>query len=396
MRFLRLCVALFSLLLFDRVDSQSVPDLQTPPQSVVIDVPALAVLGNNAVFRNVTTPFNPTKLNPPFFQIWNESFLDILGSNPSVRVIAERDDFAFAHEAPIYDPIEDQVFFASNDGGPLGMSNLTQNNQYSRISLKNIPPGTQNVTFTAVPITPPVQMVNGGTPLGSNLVLIGSGRGNLPPSVVLVNPRPPFNATTILDNVHGRQFNSLNDAKIHPKSGAIFFTDVIYGFVNHFRPPPLLPNQVYRLDPVTREVRVVADGFDKCNGIAFSPDGSVAYVTDTGASTLGPSFNSTEPATVYAFDVDPTSQRFLNRRLFAWVDTGIPDGIQVDTNGNVYTSCGDGVQVFNPDGVLLGKIFIDTVTSNHIFAGPGRMVILAETKVFLVEFAASSSLIELQ
>lgn len=70
-------------------------------------------------------------------------------------------------------------------------------------------------------------MVNGGTPLGSNLLLIGSGRGNLPPSLVLVNPRPPFNATTIMDNVHGRQFNSLNDAKIHPKSGAIFFTDVM-------------------------------------------------------------------------------------------------------------------------------------------------------------------------
>lgn len=74
---------------------------------------------------------------------------------------------------------------------------------------------------------------------------------------------------------------------------------------------------MYRLDPVTREVRVVTDGFDKCNGIAFSPDGTVAYVyvklpqyasavskyqitysTDTGASTLGPSFNSTEPATM--------------------------------------------------------------------------------------------------
>lgn len=50
------------------------------------------------MFRNITTPFNPTNLNPPFFQIWNESFLDILGPNPSVRIIAERDDFAFAHE----------------------------------------------------------------------------------------------------------------------------------------------------------------------------------------------------------------------------------------------------------------------------------------------------------
>ena len=47
----------------------------------------------------------------------------------------------------------------------------------------------------------------------------------------------------------------------------------------------------------------------------------------------------------YAFDVDPESQTFLNRRVFAYVDTGIPDGIQIDKNGNVYAGCGDGVQV---------------------------------------------------
>ena len=47
----------------------------------------------------------------------------------------------------------------------------------------------------------------------------------------------------------------------------------------------------------------------------------------------------------YAFDVDPKSQAFMNRRVFAYVDSGIPDGIQVDTDGNVYSGCGDGVQV---------------------------------------------------
>ena len=47
----------------------------------------------------------------------------------------------------------------------------------------------------------------------------------------------------------------------------------------------------------------------------------------------------------YAYDVDPDSQVFMNRRVFAYADTGIPDGVQVDTNGNVYSGCGDGVQV---------------------------------------------------
>jgi gluconolactonase len=69
-------------------------------------------------------------------------------------------------------------------------------------------------------------MTNGGTgPFHSNLVLATSGRGPLPSSVVLVNPRPPFNATVLVDNFFGRQFNALDDVKIHPKSGGIFITD---------------------------------------------------------------------------------------------------------------------------------------------------------------------------
>jgi len=70
-------------------------------------------------------------------------------------------------------------------------------------------------------------MVNGGTPYEDSLLFVTSGRGDSPPGLSLVNPKPPFNSTTILDNMHGRQFNSLNDAKVHPKSGAVFFTDVM-------------------------------------------------------------------------------------------------------------------------------------------------------------------------
>ena len=50
----------------------------------------------------------------------------------------------------------------------------------------------------------------------------------------------------------------------------------------------------------------------------------------------------------YAYDVHPHTQVFMNRRVFAYVDTGFPDGLQVDTDGNVYSSCGDGVQVRPP------------------------------------------------
>jgi len=194
-----------------------------------------------------------------------------------------------------------------------------------------------------------------------------------------------------LDNFFGRQFNSLNDIKIHP-SGKLFFTDVVYGWLNHFRPEPLMPNQVYRLDPETGAVRVVATDFDKCNGIAFTGDGKTAYIADTGASGGFLGNNQTEPATIYAFDVDSKTQVFTNRRVFAYSDSGVPDGVQVDSDGNVYAGCGDGIHVWNDEGTLIGKFFVGMSTANLVFAGNGRLVILAETKIFLAEIAAKPSL----
>jgi gluconolactonase len=146
-------------------------------------------------------------------------------------------------------------------------------------------------------------MTNGGTgPLGGSLLLVTNGRGLLPPSLVLVNPHPPYNTTVLLDNFYGRQFNSFNDVKVHPISGKIFITDprcVCYGISDCWNASfklcacvcylamdmymisvrkPLMPNQVYRFDQDTSTVRVVADGFDRCNGLAFTGDGKTAYV----------------------------------------------------------------------------------------------------------------------
>ncbi|KAK7050474.1 SGL domain-containing protein [Favolaschia claudopus] len=369
-----------------------------PPQSVFVDPRTFAVLGANGTFRQSSfdSGFNPTGTEPPFFQIFDPAFLDVLGKAPSITEIASNSTFAFAHEAPIYVPALDSVFFASNDGGALGMSDIDHNNKVGKIDLKDVPAnlnGTPiNIPVTELDLPETIQMTNGGTgPFHGNLLLINSGRGPLPPSIAVVNPNPPHNATVLLDNFFGRQFNSLNDIKIHP-SGKIFFTDTIYGFLNHFRPEPLMPNQVYRLDPETGAVRVVAAEFDKCNGIAFTGDGKTAYIADTGATSGFLGNNQTEPATIYAFDVDSKTQAFTNRRVFAYSDAGVPDGVQVDTKGNVYAGCGDGVHVWNNEGTLIGKFFLGTTSANMAFAGKGRLVIMAETKIFLAEIATSPSL----
>lgn len=64
-------------------------------------------------------------------------------------------------------------------------------------------------------------------------------------------------------------------------------------------------------------------------------------------------------------------------------------GIHADSAGNVYAGCGDGIQVFNPSGKLIGKIYLGTVSANFQFAGDGRMVIGAETQLFYATLAAS-------
>jgi len=82
------------------------------------------------------------------------------------------------------------------------------------------------LTLGQLNLSDDVQMVNGGTgPYKGNLLFTTRGRALLPPSVVLVNPNPPFNTTVLLDNFYGRQFNSLNDVKVLPGTDIMFFTD---------------------------------------------------------------------------------------------------------------------------------------------------------------------------
>jgi gluconolactonase len=160
--------------------------------------------------------------------------------------------------------------------------------------------------------------------------------------------------SVILNNYFGRQFNSLNDVAINPRNKEMYFTDVTYGWLQDFRPIPILPNQVYRFNPKTGLVGVVADGFDKPNGtsrdcsplladqagITFSPDGTYAYIADTGAQSGPRGQNFTEPATMYVYQVTTivlgliSSYQFTvnkdgtwgSRQTFAFVDNGVPDG----------------------------------------------------------------------
>ncbi|KAG9317534.1 calcium-dependent phosphotriesterase [Chiua virens] len=342
-----------------------------PPGAVFIDPLEYNVVG--AAYtqwrtNNSVVGFNPTNAIPPFIQVFDPSFLDITGPNATIRLVASKPGFAFAHEAPIYVPDLDVVFFSSNGGGPFGYSGWHNNSVVSILNMTEL-----DDTLTCY------NEFSGHTN--------PDRRALLPPSLVLANPSPPFNTTVMLDNFYGRQFNSLNDIKILPGSDLVFFTDPTYGWMLRFRPQPMLPSQVYRFDPSTGHVRVVADQFVHPNGIAFTANGRTAYVSDSGVMNGLEGINHARPATIYQFDVDPVTHSFTNRRVFAYSDSGIPDGIQVDTNGNVYSGCGDGAHVWNSKGTLIGKFFLNSTSANMVFTKSG-LLILAEESIYLTDIQA--------
>ncbi|KAJ3974444.1 calcium-dependent phosphotriesterase [Lentinula raphanica] len=382
----------------------------------VVNLLDFNVIGTEGSFRDDPHHqyFNPTNHTTPFFQVFDDEFIDVIGSNPSLNVISSDPSFAFAHEAPVWVPHSDEIFFASNAGGDLGRSDLNHNNQIAKISLKDVAqamaegPADVNVTHYKIDLPDDVQMTNGGTGLyKGKIILTNEGRGHLPANLALMDPHPPYNVSILLDNFYGRQFNSLNDVKVH-SSGNIFFTDVPYGYYQHFKADPQLPNQVYSFNPGTGAIRVVADQLNKPNGIAFSKNHKTVYLADTGSLIAKFGINLTLPATIQEYDVDSKTLAFKNPRVFAYADSGAPDGLGVDEFGNVYGACFDGVnvccsglvylccssqldmfnQVWNPSGILIGKFFLGTKSANFAFAGKGRLVILAETKIYLAQINA--------
>ncbi|KAF5366339.1 hypothetical protein D9757_012924 [Collybiopsis confluens] len=299
-----------------------------------VDQVASNVIGANGTFRTIpeTVHYNPSKRTPPFFQVLHDDFLNIIGSNPTLTVISSDPSFAFAHEAPVWvldrERNTNDIFFASNAGGLLGRSGIDQNNQVSRISMKVVDEAMRlagrgkdvNVTYDKIDLPESVQMTNGGTGLyEGKIILMNEGRGHRPSNMVFMDPYPPYNVIVALDNFYGRQFNSLNDVKVFERD-TIYFTDVPYGYYQHFKPEPQLPSQVYSFNPRTGAVRVVADGLNKPNGIAFSANYERAYVTDTGV-LLGSGTDRTLPATIYQYDMDIISNSFINKRVFAYADS---------------------------------------------------------------------------
>ena len=191
-------------------------------------------------------------------------------------------------------------------------------------------------------------------------------------------------STTVLaDRVNDRRLNSPNDVVVR-SDGSVWFTDPPYGILTdyegHRADSELDGCYVFRLDPGTGNLEIVADDMVKPNGLAFSCDETVLYIADSGAS-----HDPHGPHHIRAYDV--RNGRTLTRsRVVAEISPGVPDGLTVDSEDYIWCSAGDGVHCLSPDGTPLGRIRVPETVSNCTFGGPknNRLFVTATTSLYAI------------
>ena len=171
---------------------------------------------------------------------------------------------------------------------------------------------------------------------------------------------------SVIDAFEGKKFNSPNDVVVK-SDGTIWFTDPAYGLAG--RPKELDGDYVYRFDPKTGKTSVVVKDFDKPNGLAFAPGEKTLYIADSG-----------KPRHIRAFSVNADGTLGAGS-VFATIDKGGPDGIRCDAQARVWSSSGDGAQIFGPDGHLIARILLPESAANLAFGGPkGQTLFLTARK----------------
>ncbi|WP_371661808.1 SMP-30/gluconolactonase/LRE family protein [Streptomyces sp. NBC_00280] len=172
--------------------------------------------------------------------------------------------------------------------------------------------------------------------------------------------------TVLADRYRGKRLNSPNDAAVK-SDGSIWFSDPDFGITSDYEgvrgESEIGANNVYRVDPATGEVQLVADCFGAPNGLVFSADESELYVSDTRAGCIR------------VFDV--RDDRTLSEgKIFAEAgarEEARFDNLRFDDRGHLWAAAmDDGVHCYAPDATLLGRILVPNTVSNIRFGGRRR------------------------
>lgn len=302
------------------------------------------------------------------FEAHAPEFATVLGDAPRLVQVVATD----AHEGPVYVADEDALYFTTlpRPGDAPGFPQVA----IKRLALDGgrLPVDSGRVSV----VRAAANMANGMTlDRDGRLVVCEQGTRAEPAGISRLDLASGA-VETVVDAWEGLRLNSPNDVVV-AGDGAVWFTDPSYGYLQGFKPEPLAGDHVYRYDPRSDRLSVVADSFDKPNGLAFSPDERVLYVTDSGANQEPGSYHVGRPHHVIAYDV-LAGRHLAGGRLFAVTTPGFPDGIKVDSAGRVYVSAFSGVQVFDPGGDLIGEIHLPGAV-NFCFGGPGRNLLFITT-----------------
>jgi gluconolactonase len=304
-------------------------------------------------------------LAAPGFVVHAREFERVLGRDPRIVEVIATD----AHEGPVYAPDEDALYFTSvpRRSGHLDLTLPLV--AVRRLALDGLRFPLEPHRLTT--LRAPANAANGMTLDREGRLVMCEQGSFLEPAAITRMDRRTGAIETLVDGARGLPLNSPNDVVV-TRDGAVCFTDPSYGYVQGFRPEPAAADLVYRYDRAARRLDVVASGFDKPNGLAFSPAEDVLYVSDNGA-----------PQHVVAFDV--AGGRLSGRRIFAPGTPGHPDGLAVDADGRLYASAAGGIHVFAPGGELIGEIELPGAV-NFTFGGPGRDVLFvtADTSIWAV------------
>jgi gluconolactonase len=192
--------------------------------------------------------------------------------------------------------------------------------------------------------------------------------------------------TVIADRFDGKRLNSPNDVVVR-SDGTIWFTDPTYGidsdYEGHRAQSEIGASHVYCVDPASGECRIAADDFVRPNGLAFAPREERLFVSDTGVTHV-----ANGPRHIRAFDVGADGA-LSGGAVFATCTEGMFDGFRFDEVGRLWTSAGDGVHCYDPDGTLIGKVLVPETVANVVFGGPkrNRLFICATSSLYAVLLA---------
>ena len=231
----------------------------------IINVDLLALATNPSYFSSLSA----TNVSAPAISLlaYDASFNEsIFFPNATAQKVADLSWEAF-HEGGVYDTDTNALYVSSNYvslDDPINMTIIYLNSNYS----------INNITSSQFP---DLWEANGGSsyyPPGSDISAPPSNQiwcdeGDFVHYSGLVSVNPASNSSSVVVNSYlgGKNYSSVNDVRQHPITGDLWFTDAAYGYFQDFRPVPTIPQQVYRFEPATGVLQVVADGFVQPNGL---------------------------------------------------------------------------------------------------------------------------------